>query len=691
MKTFSFGALSFTVTPDGRVALTKCFANDHTALTAAYSLMPVCEFDVAGGRTTGSNYLRESDETAGLRYVSHTITDGALTLVQRSATAEVTSVFTGYGDTNAIRVTQTIKNISAQEMCLTTANTLSLRFGTDAMTEQRDWYFHKFTNARYVEGMPDVRSLYDMGMYARNYVIHVENVGNASSYENLPQGILENRRGGGFLMFQIESYYDWFYEITIGGNGLFNLQLGGPSALRHAWNKVLAPRECYTTVPAAIAAADTLNGVLAEMTRYRRHIKPACPSDAHLPAIFNEYMHYSWDSPFDARVREMAPYVKKAGCEYYVVDAGWHNPAQFADLLDVYTNFGEWVESRERFPDGIRATAEYVHSLGLKFGLWIAPEVVGLKSCMLEYYDDSCFVMRDGKKIRNVTEYLLDFRNPKVRDYMDRALDRMIDEYGCDYIKFDGCPNPGFGTDVDSTSLGDGLEQQTEAFLAWVAALMARHPQVVFEDCAGGGQRIDYKALSMFQLVSTSDQTSYLLYPYISANILASVLPEQAAVWCYPVDSFLCDYSCAETANRDVSEERVVLNMINGLLGRLHLASRFHLLSEEKQALIREAVDVYDRMVPDKLCAVPYLPAGWARYGDTFAAAGLKTEDKLWLAVWNLRGQRHVTLPLPGITVRNARVAYPAALPTEYSFDSGSLTVDFSEDEQARLFEIALA
>ena len=378
MKTFSFGALSFTVTPDGCVALTKCFANDHTALTEAYSLMPVCEFDVAGGRTTGSNYLRESDETAGLRYVSHTIDAGTLTLVQRSATAEVTSVFTGYGDTNAIRVTQTIKNISAQELCLTTANTLSLRFGTDAMAEQRDWYFHKFTNARYVEGMPDVRSLYDMGMYARNYVIHVENVGNASSYENLPQGILENRRDGGFLMFQIESYYDWFYEITIGGNGLFNLQLGGPSALRHAWNKVLAPGECYTTVPAAIAAADTLNGVLAEMTRYRRHIKPACPADAHLPAIFNEYMHFSWDSPFDARVREMAPYVKKAGCEYYVVDAGWHNPAQFADLLDVYTNFGEWVESRERFPDGIRATAEYVHSLGLKFGLWIAPEVVGL-------------------------------------------------------------------------------------------------------------------------------------------------------------------------------------------------------------------------------------------------------------------------------------------------------------------------
>lgn len=690
MTTFSFGPLSFAVTNQNTVAFTRCHFNDHTNRLPIYDMLPVCEFDVAGGRTTGANYLRESEAATALRYVRHTESQNTLTLVQRSAAVEVTSVFTRYPDTNAIRVVQTFTNCAAQELCLTAANTVSLRFGTDAVKEQRDWYLHKFTNARYTEAMPDVRSLFDMGMYGRYSVLHTENVGNASSCENLPQGIVENRRTGEFLMFQIESYYDWFYEISIGGNGLFNLQLGGPSALRHAWNKVLAPGESYTTVPAAIAGGHTLNAVLAEMTRYRRHLLPVCEADAHLPAIFNEYMHYSWDSPFDARVRTMAPYVKKAGCEYYVVDAGWHNPAQFADLLDVYTNFGEWKESRERFPDGIRATADYVHSLGLKFGLWIAPEVVGLKSNMLDYYDDSCFCMRDGKKIRNHTEYLLDFRNPKVRDYLDRSLDRMIDEYGCDYIKFDGCPNPGLGTDVDSTSLGDGLEQQTEAFLSWVAALMARHPQVVFEDCAGGGQRIDYKALSMFRLVSTSDQTNYLQYPYISGNILASVLPEQAAVWCYPVDSFLCDCSGAETVNRDVSEERVVLNMVNGILGRLHLASRFHLLNETKQALIREAVDLYHRMATDKQTAVPYLPKGYTRCGDTFVAAGLRTEKKLYLAVWNLRGERHVVLPLPELSAKSARAAYPAALPTVFELKNNCLTLDFSEDEQARLFEIEL-
>ena len=67
MNTFSFGPLSFAVTDSGTVALTKCHFCDHSAQLPIYDMMPVCEFDAAGGRTTGANYLRESDETAALR------------------------------------------------------------------------------------------------------------------------------------------------------------------------------------------------------------------------------------------------------------------------------------------------------------------------------------------------------------------------------------------------------------------------------------------------------------------------------------------------------------------------------------------------------------------------------------------------------------------------------------------------
>ena len=688
MKTIEFGQLTFTVSSDGVVALTKCYNIDYSESREHSTHFVFCEFDVAGGSTSGTHKHYGANATRALRYVDHRIDSGVLTIIQRSDIAEITSRFESFGDTNAVRVTETIKNIGREELCLEMANTIGLRFGKNVLDEHKDWYFHKFTNARYTEAMPDVRSLYDMGFYWHNQIFQVVNVGNASSYENLPQGILENRKSGDFLMFQIESYYDWYYEITTSRN-MFNLQIGGPTARLHAWNKVLKPDEVYVTVPVTLAHGKTINRVLAEMTKYRRHIKAENESDKTLPSIFNEYMHLSWDDPFASRTCALAPYVAKAGCKYYVIDCGWHNSTAFNGKI--YHVFGTWLEDRGRFPDGIKAVSDYVHSLGMKFGLWLAPEVVGDENYeMVEYYGDECFFMRNGKKISHGMGYLLDFRQKKVYDYMAATIDRMVNEYGCDYIKFDGCPNAGFGTERDSTSLGNGLEEHTEVFLGWVKDMMERHPQVIFEDCFGGGMRMDYKALSMFSLISTSDQVRYDHYPYITANIFASVLPEQAAVWSYPVDSALYDPKNEELVNERVSRERVVMNMVNSILGRIHLASRINLLDEEKQLLIKEGIELYDRIRDDKLISLPYLPQGYAKFGDKTVASGLICGEKLYLAVWNLGGERRVKIPLPEISVKSAKAAYPLSLETRFSFDSSSLTVDFTEDMQARIFEIVI-
>ncbi len=687
MKTIEFGALTFTVTDSNQVVLTKYYGTDNSEKLNNPRALTFMEFDVAGGSTSGNYRMGSSLETAKLRYKSHEIKENTLTVLQESDSFAVTSYFTIYDDTNAVRIMHSIKNISGEEVCLEAANSLRLRFGKNFSEDKNAYYFHKFNNSRYTEAHPDVRSLNDLGFQWENGTFFVSNSGNASAYLSLPQGILENRRDGEFLMFQIESYTSWVYQI----DPAFSLHLSGFNARHHSWNKILAPGESYETTPVAIAGGKTLNTVLAEMTSYRRHIKPKSKADEKLPAIYNEYMHYSWDDPNAERVKLTAPFVAEAGCKYYVVDCGWHDSKEITGPLGMYPKFGTWHEDLTRFPDGIRAITEYVRSLGMKFGLWIGPEVVGVDNeKMLSYYDDDCFFLRNGKKIRHSTGYLLDFRNKKVYDYMSETLDRMIDVYGCDYIKYDGCPNPGFGTELNSSSMGDGLEEAYKAFLKWTEDAMHRHPDVIFEDCYGGGNRIDYKALSIFHLVSTSDQTDYLAYPYISANISASVLPEQAAVWSYPVAIDVYNVAPGPQVNELVSKERVVMNMINSLLGRIHLASRIHLLDKEKRELIKEGIRVYDSITEDKLKATPYLPKGYAAYGDTFVASGLKTEDKVYLAVWNLKGERHIHLPLPEIDVKDVKVAFPASLETKFSFDSSSLTIDFTEDIQARFFEIEI-
>jgi len=686
----NFGALSFHVNGSGDVSLVKFWSVDNRDMIEQDIAFKVPIIDLAGGDTSGRRRLAVSDAAQRLKYVSHRQEETRLILIQENESVRVTSVYQAYDDTNAVRVTQQITNITDEPICLELAHTIGLHFGRSVTEENRRWHFHRFTNTRYAESAPMVQSFYELGMYCRNAVYRMVNVGNVSALEYVPQGIVEDRRTGDHLMFQIESYSGWYAELSV-ENEMFCLQLGGPNAHFHAWNKVLAPGESYRTVPVAVCHGASLNETAAQITRYRRHIMPWSQADAHLPAIYNEYMHYSWDDPFQRRTVFTAPYVAKTGTEYYVIDCGWHNSPEADNMLSMYRLFGTWHEDRERFPDGIKAVSDHMHSLGMKFGLWIAPEVVGCENTkMLEYYTDDCFLQRNGKKIFHGTGYLLDYRHPKVRDYMTKTIDRMVLEYGCDYIKFDGCPNPGFGTDLRCTSPGDGLEGYIDAFTEWSAEMTARHPHVIFEDCAGGGLRTDYKALSIFHLISTSDQGNYLQYPYITGNIFMSVLPEQAAVWSYPVDSAQYDPEHEAWTNERVSKEQVIMNMVNAVLGRIHLASRIYLLDEEKQALIKEGVDFYKRIAEEKKRAVPYFPLGYTAFGSTSVAVGIRTDRKLYLAVWNLNGERDVTLPLQDITVESVTTAYPKSLETSYSFTDHSVTVHFSEDEQARVFELTL-
>ena len=132
--------------------------------------------------------------------------------------------------------------------------------------------------------------------------------------------------------------------------------------------------EKFETVKVAVANGKSLNDVIKEMTVYRRHIVRYNRADVSLPTIFNEYMHLSWDSPNEDQTFKIAKEVSKFGVDYYVIDCGWHNEE---DGNIIYPYVGQWKESKKRFPHGIKYTIDYIHSLGMKAGLWLEPEIIG--------------------------------------------------------------------------------------------------------------------------------------------------------------------------------------------------------------------------------------------------------------------------------------------------------------------------
>ena len=687
---FTFANLRFSVENE-KISLAAC-----GNLSASGGELRLAEVQISGEHKNthmGVKMVRSS-EGERLSYVSHTKRDNTLEIIQQSELVEVKTVFTAYDDTNAVRAYTEVKNISDREIALEEVSALVVpAYPKAADGGVGHLWFTRFVQSHHYECQPVRASFQMLGMHGSTGEcqkrIAFANIGSWSTKEELPQGIIEDADKGLFTMFQIEQNSSWYYEISdkLGQNYLY---LGGASLPFGNWSKALKAGESYRTPAVALSFGRSAEDVIGEMTKYRRHVCKNAAADRTLPTIFNEYMHLSWDSPTAENTAKIAPVVAAMGVEYYVIDCGWHNeePGNI-----IYPYVGQWKESKARVPEGVRKSTDFIRSLGMKAGLWIEPEIVGIQCKeMLDFYDDDCFMQRNGRRIAVSGRHFLDYRHAKVRDYMSESIRRMVEDYGADYIKFDYNQDCGVGTDYLSFCAGEGLEACADAFLSWVREMTARFPQVVFEGCASGGMRMDHKTLSAFSLVSTSDQIDYLKYPYIAANVLSAALPEQAAVWSYPVSWGKIEVPFekdAEWVAKNITPEQIALNMINSFLGRMHLASHLELLNEQQRALVAEGVRYYNTLSAAKKRAVPYFPCGFAALGDDHLAAGLKTDEKIYLAVWCMKGEKEVRIPIKEAT-RGVKIAYPTVCTAAAALQDGVLTVTFADVPQAAFLEILL-
>ena len=161
----------------------------------------------------------------------------------------------------------------------------------------------------------------------------------------------------------------------------------------------------------------------------------------------------------------------KAGCEYFVIDAGW-----YADLHEDWSQtIGAWQPSTTRWPHGLKFLLDQIRQAGMVPGLWLEPEVAGAKS-VLAQKPDNWFFMRHGKRVLKNSRLLLDFRNPEVRAYLDQVMARLVNDYGVGYIKMDYNVDSLQGTEINADSFGQGLLEHNRAHLAWLERIVKQYP-----------------------------------------------------------------------------------------------------------------------------------------------------------------------------------------------------------------------
>ena len=516
-------------------------------------------------------------------------------------------------------------------------------------------------------------------------IFKVTNTGNWSTKEYIPMGLIVNRETGSGLFWEIEHNGSWHWELGYQFGHMY-VAAAGPSEIYSHWSKDLAPGESFESVPVAVgvSAAGTaenavLNDSFASLTRYRRIIRRPNEDNRKLAVIFNDYMNCLFGDPTTAAELPLIDAAAAAGCEYFVVDAGWYSAGPWWDSV------GEWEESRERFPNGLSEVMDYVRAKGMIPGVWIEPEVMGINCALAKKVPDDWFFMRHGKRVYDRSRFQLDYRNPEVVKHMDAVIDRLVNEYHVGYFKMDYNIEPGIGTTLNADSAGDGLLEHERAVIAWLDGIFERYPDLIIENCGSGGQRMDYAMLSRLSIQSTSDMENYLDYAMIATNAPTAVTPEQAAVWSYPLDG--------------ASREETVFNMVNTMLLRIHQSGHLARISDDRRALVAEGISVYKSIRGDILNSVPFWPIGLAKPADPWMALGLNCGERGYLAVWKLparygaartEADGAVSLPVPE-WVKSAECIYPAENDIPFTLDAGAHTLGLSTDKPAcaRLFRLS--
>lgn len=222
------------------------------------------------------------------------------------------------------------------------------------------------------------------------------------------------------------------------------------------------------------------------------------------PVLYNSWEATGFDIAEDQQ-RALAERAAAMGVELFVVDDAW-----FGQRVSDRAGLGDWTPNPQRFPDGLGPLARHVHGLGMRFGIWVEPEMVNPDSDLYRAHPDwvQHFPGRERTEFRN--QLVLNLARPDVRAHLWESLDALLSGTPVDYVKWDfnrcfsdaGWPGADYPQRLWTEHV-DGL-------YALIDRLRAAHPGVAFESCSGGGGRIDLGILSRTDQVWTSDNTDPL-------------------------------------------------------------------------------------------------------------------------------------------------------------------------------------
>ncbi len=279
----------------------------------------------------------------------------------------------------------------------------------------------------------------------------------------------------------------------------------------------LAKGETFTTPVLAVTYSNNGMGqVSRNFHRWGRDTKLA-HGDKLRDVLLN-----SWEGVyFDIKEHEMVQMMEdiaSLGGELFVMDDGWFGHKYPRD--NNQQGLGDWVVDTNKLPNGIKGLTGAAKKSGVKFGIWIEPEMLDEKSELYEKHPE--YIIKASNRAnmpgRGKAQVALDLANPKCQDIVFTIVDTLMTKYPeIAYIKWDANNAMAIhGSQYLSTDRQSHNNiEYWRGLTKTLDRIRAKHPDVVIQACSSGGGRVNYGYLPWFDEYWTSDNTDALQRVYI--------------------------------------------------------------------------------------------------------------------------------------------------------------------------------
>lgn len=345
---------------------------------------------------------------------------------------------------------------------------------------------------------------------------------------------------------------------------------------------LLTPGETFTAPEVVITYS--CDG-MGQMTRnlhdfYRGHLIRSKYLHQKRPVLINNWEATYFDFDTD-KLLAIAKSAAEHGIEMLVMDDGW-----FGHRNDDATSLGDWFVNENKIKGGLKYLVDEVNKLGLKFGIWMEPEMISPDSELYRKHPDWALAVPERTATLSRNQYVLDLSRKEVRDYVYDCVHNIISSANIEYVKWDMNRQL---TDIGSIEFsGDRQGELAHRYVLGVYELQERlvkdFPDLLLENCSGGGARFDPGMLYYSPQIWCSDDT----------DAIERLSIQEGTELIYPLSTMGAHVS--DCPNHTVGRSTPFMTRANvALAGTFGYELDITKISDEERAMIPEQVAMYHK------------------------------------------------------------------------------------------------